>query len=48
MPLHLKPIGDEEDRLESFIVFYITPHDPIFRAVIGSQNMVLPTILVSR
>ena len=38
----LKPIGDKEDLLKSFIVFNITSRKPIFRVVAGSQIVVFP------
>lgn len=45
MPLHLKTNSDEEYTFKSFIVFNIAIYKPIFRAVIGSQNVVRPTTL---
>lgn len=33
-----KLIGNEKNRLKSFIVFHITPHDPIFRYVIAHRE----------
>ena len=32
----LKPIGDEEDTLKSFMAFHITQRVPVFRVVVGS------------
>ena len=41
----LKPISDEEDTLSSFFMtFDIEPREPVFRAVIGNQIVVLLTI----
>ena len=37
----LKPIGDEEDTLKSFMAFNITSHELVFRVVVGSQIVVL-------
>ena len=39
-----KAIGDEEDTLKSFMTFDITPCEPVFKVVVGSQIVVLPTI----
>ena len=39
-----KPIGDEEDTVKSFMAFDITHRGPVFRVVVGSQIVVLPTI----
>ena len=39
-----KPIGDEEDKLKSFMSFDITSHRPVFRVVLGSQIVVPSTI----
>ena len=39
-----KAIGDEEDTLKSFMAFDITPCEPVFKVVVGSQIVVLPTI----
>ena len=38
-----KLIGDEEDTLKSFMAFDITPREPVFRVVVGSQIVVSPT-----
>ena len=43
-----KPIDDEEDILKSFMAFDITPRGPVFRVVVGSQIVVLPTIFPSQ
>ena len=40
VPFHLKPIGNEEDILKSFMMFDITPRGPIFKVVVGSQIVV--------
>ena len=39
-----KAIGDEEDTLKSFMTFDITPCEPVFKVVVGSQIVVLLTI----
>ena len=39
-----KAIRDEEDTLKSFMAFDITPCEPVFKVVVGSQIVVLPTI----
>ena len=39
-----KLISDEEDTLKSFMAFDITPHGLVFRVVVGSQNVVPPTL----
>ena len=39
-----KPIDDEENTLKSFMTFDITTRRPIFKVVVGSQIVVLPTI----
>ena len=38
----LKPIGNEEDSLKSFMTFNITSRKPIFRMVVGSQTVISP------
>ena len=43
-----KLIGNEEDILKSFMAFDITPRGSIFRVVVGSQIVVLPTIPISQ
>ena len=43
-----KPIDDEEDIFKSFMAFDITPCGPVFRVVVGSQIVVLPTIFPSQ
>ena len=40
----LKPIGDEQDTLKSFMTFDITSCGSVFRVVVGSQIVVLNTI----
>ena len=40
----LKPIGDEEDTLKSFMAFHITQRVPVFGVVVGSQIVVPLTI----
>jgi len=37
-----KLIGDEEDTLKSFMKFDVTPYEPVFRVVVGSQIVVPP------
>ena len=44
----LKLIDDEENTLKSFMTFNITTHRPIFKVIVGSQIVVLPTILPSQ
>ena len=40
-----KPINDEEDTFKSFMAFNITPREPLFRIIVGSQIVVPSTIL---
>ena len=40
----LKPIGDVEDTLKSFMTFNITSCGPVFRVIVGSQIVVPPII----
>ena len=40
----LKPIGDEDDTLKSFMAFHITQRVPVFGVVVGSQIVVPLTI----
>ena len=44
----LKPIGDEENILKSFMTFDITPPRPVFRVVVESQIVAPPTIPLSQ
>ena len=39
-----KPINDEEDTFKSFMTFNITPREPLFRMIVGSQIVVPSTI----
>ena len=43
-----KSIGDGEDTLKYFMAFNITPDGPVFRMVVRSQIVVLPTISLSQ
>ena len=37
MLFYLKPISNEEDMFKYFMTFNITPHELVFRVVVGSQ-----------
>ena len=48
MSFYLKLIDDEEDTLNSFMVFDITLRWPVFKVTIRSQIVVPPTIPLSQ